>query len=178
MQKVKWVLVIFTAILISYSFIPAPKEKTEIKWLTMAQLHEAYSKQPKPIIFDIYTDWCGWCKVMDRDTYSKETVINYINTKYYAVKYNAESKDSIILGNKKFAYNPAYRANNLAVFLTGGQMSYPTTAFLPELNGQPAPLAGFMTPTQLEAPLKYFGDGAYQKQNYAEYLKTFSSSWK
>ena len=177
MQKVKWIAVVIGVIMLGSAFTNNPVAPAKVKWLTLAELQVAYQKEPKPILFDIYTDWCGWCKVMDRDTYQKDNVADYINKQYYAVKFNAESRDSVILGNKKFAYEAAYRANGLAVYLMNGQMSFPTTVFLPAVNAQPAPLAGFMKPSELEAPLKYFGDGAYQNQNFQEFVKTFTASW-
>lgn len=177
MQKSRWILLIAAIILAGSSFISKPGEPAKVKWLTLTELQAAYQKEPRPILFDIYTDWCGWCKVMDRDTYQKDKVADYINQQYYAVKFNAESKDSVILGDKKFGYTPAYRANGLAVYLMNGQMSFPTTVFLPGVNAQPAPLAGFMKPSELEGPLKYFGDGAYQRQNFQEFMKTFTGNW-
>ena len=176
MQNVKGLIVVAMASLIFTSFSRS-HEKEKINWMTVAQLQEAYKKQPKPILFDVYTSWCGWCKVMDKDTYSKEAVVKYINEKYYAVKLDAESKDSAVLGNKKFGYSAGNKSNELASYLLYGQMSFPTTVFLSDLNARPAPLAGYLKPKELEAPLKYFGDGEYSKKNFPEFMKTFNSSW-
>jgi len=177
MQKVKWLSVLAIAVIAATSFRPSYHEKEKIHWLTVAELQQAYKKEARPILFDVYTSWCGWCKVMDKDTYSKEDVVAYINEKYYAVKLDAESKDSVMLGNRKFGYNAASKTNDLASYLLFGQMAFPTTVFLSAPDARPAPLAGFLKPKELEAPLKYFGDGAYSKKDYAEFLKTFSSTW-
>lgn len=75
-------------------------KKEKINWLSMAELQAAYAKNPKPIIIDVYTDWCGWCKVMDRETYSNDKVADYINKNFYAVKYNAESTAQVEFANK------------------------------------------------------------------------------
>lgn len=72
MQKVTLFLIIMVLFFVSISFMPLQKEK--VQWLTIAQLNEAYSKNPKPILVDVYTSWCGWCKVMDKETYSNEKV--------------------------------------------------------------------------------------------------------
>lgn len=162
-------------VLLFAAYKPAKKEK--VKWLTITELMEAYKNSPRPVLVDIYTDWCGWCKVMDRETYGNEKVITYINEHYYAVKLNAERKDSVTWNNRKFGYNPDNRANDLAVYFTGGQMSFPTTVFLASLDAQPAPLAGYLKPNEIEPPLKYFGDGVYKTKNFPEFMKTFTVTW-
>jgi len=175
MQKVTKFFISLMFILTICSFAIPKKEK--IKWLSVEELHATYKLSPKPILVDVYTDWCGWCKVMDRETYNQEDVINYINEHYYAVKLNAESKDSLEWDGKKYGYKQEYKANELAVYLMYGQMSYPTTIFLPAINAQPAPLPGFLKPKEIESPLKFFGDGVYKEKTFQEYMKTFSNSW-
>jgi thioredoxin-related protein len=114
---------------------------------------------------------------MDKETYSKDKVATYINEHYYAVKFNAESRDSVNFGGKKYGFNTAAGANDLAVYLAFGQMAYPTTVFLSAVKDQPAPIPGFLSPSDLEAPLKYFGDGINKTKTYTEYMQTFQKSW-
>ena len=175
MQKVTFFLIIGVLFLMDVSFVPVKKDK--IQWLTVEALQVEYAKNPKPILVDVYTSWCGWCKVMDKQTYSNEKVAAYINEHYYAVKLDAERKDSVEWGGKKYGYNPNNRAHDLAVYFAYGQMSFPTTVFLTALNAQPAPLAGYLKAKEIEAPLKYFGDGAYKKQNFEAFNKNFIASW-
>ena len=175
MQKV---IAVFVGALTLAAFVSFKDPKKErINWLSLAEMQAAYKQNPKPILLDLYTDWCGWCKVMDKETYNNEKVATYINEKYYAVKFNAESKDSVEWIGKKYGYNVANRANDLAVYLMFGQMSYPTTIFLSELGARPAPLAGYLKPQQLESPLKFFGDGAYKTKNFPDFMKTFKPDW-
>ena len=137
----------------------------------------AYKKKPKPIIVDVYTSWCGWCKVMDKETYSNDQVAAYINEKYYAVRIDAETNESLEWNGKKYGYVSQYKVNELAAYFLNGQMSYPTTVFFSSLEGNPAPLAGYLKPKEIESPLKFFGDGVYKTKNFPDYLKGFTASW-
>ena len=175
MQKVKYFFILLAIIAISSSFKSPKKDK--INWLSLTELAEAYKKQPKPIIIDVYTSWCGWCKVMDKETYSNDNVAAYINEHYYAVKFDAESKDSAVFAGKKYGYNPAYKANELAIYLLFGRMGYPTTVLLSAADAQPAPLSGYLKPSELEPPLRFFGDGVYKTKNFPDYMKEFSAKW-
>ena len=114
---------------------------------------------------------------MDKETYGNDKVADYLNRNFYAVKFNAESKTQVVFGNRKYGFNPAYNANDLAVYLLGGRMGYPTTVLLSALDAQPAPLSGYLKPSELEPPVKYFGEGAYKNKNFPEYMKGFAGTW-
>ncbi len=175
MQKV---IVFFYCSILLFVFASFMKpEKEKVIWLSIAEMQAAYSKNPKPILVDVYTSWCGWCKVMDKQTYGNDKVAAYINEKYYAVKFDAESKDPVEWNRKKYEYNAQNKVNDLAVYLLYGQMSYPSTVFLSSIDAQPAPLAGFLKPKEIESPLKFFGEGVYKTKNFPEFMKGFSGSW-
>ena len=175
MQKVFRISCVLSLVLLLASFNAPKKEK--IKWLSLAELKTAYAKSPKPIIIDVYTNWCGWCKVMDKETYNNDKVASYINEHFYAVKFNAESTDSVMLGAKKYGFNPGYNANDLAVYLLSGRLAYPTTVLLSSPDVQPAPLSGYLKPSELEPPVKFFGEGAYKNQDFPSYMKAFTGTW-
>ena len=175
MQKVTIFFIISLVALSIVSFIAPNKDK--VQWLTVAELQAVYNKNPKPILVDVYTSWCGWCKVMDRETYNKDKVATYINEHYYAVKLDAEAKETLEWNGKKFSYNADYKSNDLAVYLLNGQMSFPTTVFLTELNAAPAALPGYLKPKEIEAPLKFFGDAVYKTKNFQEFSNTFIPTW-
>jgi thioredoxin-related protein len=169
----------FSVLLILFILLASfkPKKKSKIKWISITELNEQYKIQPKPILIDVYTNWCGWCRVMEKETYSQESVSSYINDNYYAVKFDAETTDSVEFNGRKFGYNTSYKANELAIYLLDGRMGYPTTILLSSINAQPAPLSGFLKPSELEPPLKFFAEGAYKKKEFPEYMKDFTAKW-
>lgn len=156
------------------SFRPAEK----INWITPDQLAAAYAKEPRPILVDLYTDWCGWCKVMDKKTYANENVSRYINQKYYAIKFNAESTGDVSFNGKIYKYNSRYKTHDLALYLSQGKLAYPNTVFLTSPDARPAPLEGFLKPSEFEAPLKYFGEKAYSHQSLQEFMNSMKKEWR
>lgn len=63
----------------------------KINWLTFDQAANMTQDNPKMILVDVYTDWCGWCKKMDKETFTDPKVVAYINENFYPVKMNAEN---------------------------------------------------------------------------------------
>jgi thioredoxin-related protein len=102
----------------------------KINWMTWEQAIEANKKSPKMIFVDLYTGWCGWCKVMDNKTFTDSLVIDYMNRHFYAVKFDAEQRNDVKYNNQVFKYNPTYKAHDLAISLLDGGMSYPSFVVL------------------------------------------------
>ena len=61
----------------------------EVNWISMDKAQELQKKVPKNIMMDVYTDWCGPCKLLDKNTFQNPDVSRYIREHYYAVKFNA-----------------------------------------------------------------------------------------
>ncbi len=57
-------------------------------------------KSNKIIFLDAYTDWCMWCNVLDKKTFSDEKVIDFINANFIPAKYNMEEGFGKILAMK------------------------------------------------------------------------------
>lgn len=150
----------------------------KLQWLTLSEAETRLAVQKKAVIIDLYTDWCGWCKVMDRNTYSNADVIQYMHDKFYPVKLNAETKEVVFWRGRQFRYNERYRVNDYAIHLTGGQLSYPSTVILPADGSAPQVIPGYLKPADMELILKYFGEGHYGKTPFETYRKNFVQSWK
>ena len=145
----------------------------KIQWMT---IEEAYAltlteDEPKKIFIDVYTDWCGWCKRMDKATFQKPEVAQYMNEHYYNVKFNAEQREDVeILGNTfKFVANGKRGYHELAAALLNGKMSYPTVLFMNGKFEMLSPVPGYQEPVQFLKIAHFFGDDSYKTTKWADY---------
>jgi len=131
----------------------------EIKWMTMDEALTAQKKKAKPIFMDVYTDWCGPCKMLDQNTFHDPEVVKYISDNYYAVKFNAEGNSEVTYKGKKYT-NPQYDANrkgrNGMHEFTGflGVRAYPSMMVFDAKGEVKAPIVGYYQPAQLLEALK------------------------
>ncbi|MCH7523635.1 MAG: thioredoxin fold domain-containing protein [Bacteroidetes bacterium] len=156
----------------------------KINWISLEKAVALQKKEPKKIMMDAYTSWCGPCKMLDRNTFSNSDVANYINQYYYAVKFNAEGNDEITFNDKTYTnpnYDPA-KANkrNSSHQLAGyfGVRSYPTIIFLSEEGELIFPLIGYKTPQQLELYLKMFKNDEHLDLKTQEAFNEYYTAFK
>lgn len=90
-------LIVFT-LFVSATAPTDQKEETKINWVDFNTGFAKSQEEGKIAIIDCYTDWCGWCKVMDKKTFSNEQIIERINEKYIPIKFNPEKPGKYITG--------------------------------------------------------------------------------
>lgn len=122
----KNIFLFLTIALLSFS-----AQAQEIKWMTFNEALAAQKKSPKPIFMDVYTDWCGPCKMLESNTFSDPKFAEYITKNYYAVKFNAEGNETITYKGTKYT-NPKYDANR-----KGRNATHELTLFL-QVQGYPS----------------------------------------
>jgi uncharacterized protein YyaL (SSP411 family) len=153
-----------------------------VKWYKFEDAVAQCKKNPKPLFIDLYTDWCGWCKVMDKNTFNQPSIAAYLNTNYYPVKFNAETRDTIRFENNVLTGGGSRSTpHQLAIMLLGGQMSYPTAVVLNYKNKQFQAIhkfQGYQQPEQF-APMMAFiikvvrGEAVYDQPSFDAFSKTF-----
>lgn len=174
MQTLK--LVILFSWVTIFSCAQKPEDRGKVNWMTLEEVATKWKQEKKPILIDLYTDWCGWCKVMDKRTYGNAKVSAYINEKFNPIKLNAETRKTLSWNGKEYDFNARMGTNDFAIWLTNGQLSYPTTVFIPA-DGEPQAIPGFLAPGEFELLVKYFGEGQYGKVPFGKWQKEFKSSW-
>lgn len=149
-----------------------------VKWYTIQQALELNKTAPKKIMIDVYTDWCGWCKRMDATTFSHPVIAQLLNDNFYPVKFDAESRDTILFAGHKLVNEGAASRNThqFAIALLQGQLSYPSVVFLNEKNELIAPVPGYQTPAKFEPLLTFVASNLFLNQKYDEFQKNFKSA--
>ncbi|MFH1454424.1 MAG: thioredoxin family protein [Armatimonadota bacterium] len=82
----------------------------QINWYySFSDAQKEAQKTGKPMLVDVYTDWCGYCKKLDKDVFTDTDVIN-LSKSFVCVKVDGDKYRSVV---QKY-----------------GVRGYPTTLFL------------------------------------------------
>ncbi|MFN4082237.1 MAG: thioredoxin family protein [Bacteroidia bacterium] len=155
----KRISILTTALLalIVFGFKPA---NDEIKWLDFNTGYNLAQKKGKIMIVDVYTDWCGWCKKMDRDAYAKEEISKIVNSDFIPVKFNPEITGVVYKFEGK-----EYTGEQLAGVISNYQISgYPTTIFLYPKEKKSEIVVGYKNAEQLKPILEDMKKKYYTKK--------------
>jgi uncharacterized protein YyaL (SSP411 family) len=146
---------IYVAILVMALFSPVflyaqSGSNESVKWKEWNTGYQEALKSRKIMLVDMYTEWCGWCKKMDRDTYTHPGIIGRLSKDFVSIKFNPEEDTRFYIDSN------AYSGQQLKMMLTQNQGGgYPTTFFLvPKQNVIHVRIyPGYMNPDQLEKVL-------------------------
>lgn len=181
MKKIGFIICI---LLFSTTALVAQK----INWITVEEAQELMKKEPRKVIMDVYTTWCGPCKMLDKNTFGNTDVAKYINENYYAIKFNAEGNKNVTYKGNTYTnpkYDPARKKRRNAQHQFARYLrvrAYPTMVFFDENFGLIAPISGYLVPKQIEIYLKLFKTDKYKevtsKEAWEKYQKEFVHEFK
>lgn len=150
----------------------AGAQTDKINWVTFDEALALNEKEPKKFFIDFYTNWCGWCKKLDAETFKDPEVVELMNKYYYAIKFDAERKDTVKFQNKDYVFykSPESRRgyHTLAAALMNNKLSYPTMVIMQVEQGSQNvtfhnPLSGYMPGSTMEPILQYIGEELHTK---------------
>ncbi len=150
----------------------------KVNWITWEEAVTLSQKQKRKVLLDVYTQWCQWCERMDKATFQNPEIARYINENFYAVKFDAETKEDLTYKAKvyKFVRSGKHGYNELAVVFLGERLSFPSLVFLDEDLGLIQSIPGFRSPFEFEQIASYFATDAYKKTPWSSYEKNYSTS--
>jgi thioredoxin-related protein len=168
----KYLLAFFTTVLFSFGVADSNER---VSWMSFEAAVEALEAQPKKVFIDVYTDWCGWCKKMDANTFSDPRVAKMLAENFYNVKFNAEQRESIDFRDYtfKFVANGRRGYNELAAALLDNRLSYPSVVFLNEKFERIQILPGYRNADEFLKIATFIGEDHYLDTPWEEFSKKF-----
>ncbi len=139
------------------------KSDDGIQWRTFEQGLAQAKKEKKVLVVDFYTDWCHWCKVMDKETYGNSKVIDYATKTVVMSKLNAETTE-------RFDYNgSSYEGRELTRMF--GVTGFPATVFFTQAGEPITVVPGYIPADRFNSILKFIAEGWYDKIKFEEFEK-------
>ena len=142
----------------------------KVQWLSFDAAVAKAQKENKHVVVDVYTNWCGWCKVMDRQTYGNDDVAAYLTENFALAKVNGESAAKLMWQGKALTEREFAKA----VGVTG----YPATYFMKPNEDILGGVAGYIKAPDMLIYTKYVHTKYYEKgklQQFADSLRKVGS---
>ena len=151
LMKVGALLVSMVLTASALSLPAAAGQGPAVQWRGWDRGLEEARASGRPVIVDVYTDWCGWCRRMEANVYSQPEVRDYLSRKFVAIKLDAEASDAARYQGR------AFTSRSLAAQF--GVSGYPTTLFLRPAGEHLVSVPGYVDADRFLQVLRYIGDG-------------------
>ncbi len=171
MQKHIFIIALTFFLALTASALSA-QDTSAVKWYTWEEAVALHKKRPKKIFVDTYTAWCGWCKRMDKVTFTNPEVAAYLNKHFYPVKLDAEQRADIHFNGEVFKFvetSNGKGVHTLAYSLLDGRMSYPSMVYLNEKFERIMISPGYKEAPDLLKELRFAAEEAYKTTTWEEY---------
>jgi len=151
-MKIKQIFLTITTlcVLLSFGSTPATAEKKEIQWQPYETGIQMIKEQNKKGFLHFYTDWCTYCKVMNKKTFVDSKIIDYLNDNFISIRVNAEKQKDVA---RKY-----------------GVSRFPNTWFISEDSTSLSSQPGFIQPEMLLNMLKFLNTDSFKKMKFSEFI--------
>jgi len=140
----------FSVLALAAAFAAPALGAGEVGWLNWDQGTPEAAITGRPILVDVYTDWCGWCRRIDRDVYAREDVSDYLSRHFVTVRLNAESLDTARYADRTWTERGLAQRFRVR--------SYPTTLFLRPGGEHLVSVPGYVPADRFLLMLRYVGE--------------------
>lgn len=120
----------------------------KVDWNSWEQGYQKGLNSDKAILVDVYTDWCGWCKKMDKTTYSNSDVVGKIEKHFVPIKFNPEEDKTYEIDGREVNGRQL-----LKIISNGKHNGYPSTYFLFPENRKIQGVSGYKGPKAFKQTL-------------------------
>ncbi len=165
------------------SFFLIDGVKSQVDWKPIEQVAQTDLKGNKKMIFiDFSTSWCGWCKKMDRETFSDPVVSAILNKYYIPVRFDAEGTSTFTWNGTKYSntHVAGQRAQThpFTRAILGQKIGYPSFALFSRNGSLTQILQGYQNAYEFSMTLWYFCSGDSRRYTFDEYRNIFQEEIK
>lgn len=164
LKRNQWITVIFVFML-AIAFVASNSFAGENEWLKFDAGLAKAKKENKSIVIDFYTDWCHWCKVMEKQTFENADVAKKLKKRFVTIRVNAEAQ------NEQVTFQD-HTMSNVQLTRSFGVTGYPSIAFM-DANGKPITIVpGFVKPDMFLNILDFIDLKCYEKDiSFQEFME-------
>lgn len=148
------------------------QEEDKIRWVSLDAAMDYSKRQNKMILVFISTEWCGWCKLMEKKTFQHKPVIRYVNEHFVAVRLDGLYPKDIWFKGFRFRYIPEIQAHQLAYQLLDGNLKYPSIVLMTYKAEIITPVYGYLEGRELVKVLSYYAEGHYETTTWEAYRRS------
>ncbi len=146
----------------------------QVEWMSFEEAVEKSKIEPRKIFVDIVTEFCHYCKKMDKETFTNQYIAKYLNENFYPVKLDGQHPNDIIYKNKTYSFVRRGGQNSyheLPAKLMNGRLSYPTIVFLDEKQDVIQSIPGYRNELEFELFINYFGENLHKSMPWSSYKR-------
>ena len=153
----------------------------QVKWNTIDQSAKvSVSKNEKLFFVDFYTSWCGWCKKMDKDTFTDKVVAKIMNKYFIPTKFDAEGDAAFSWNGVEYkgggvSANGRRATHPFAQAVLGAKMGFPSFAIFGPDRKLMTVVPGYSNAADFTVILWYFASGDYEKYPFEKYQAIFDT---